>query len=327
MHRDQVWAVNVDAGHRVIVYEGPSLGTKRAAPPFLAGSYGDAWRNAPRKARAMRDDRPKLVVVEETTVEPRELLELIWWDDKRKVVQRLEPGDYDARHDVDFINDRAEQIRVPENGIVTVFESSDHSRRFIDLQDGHHKLSDYGLKTLASSMVYALDGWDAIGRELGRVTSKKETGEPIVVETELDGIPGSSVETYVDIGEEESESTNWHLNSSITASVEIGSDAAGYKVGLSSTTEAGGGGEQGKGKTAQAGTKVIVPIPSPPPEHAGDPSWSGLVVATIIARRFYVKQEVIRKMKNRRTGRIAEQSGTISAKRFEYRTQTRFKHV
>ena len=40
----------------------------------------------------------KLVVVEETKIEPRELLELVWWSrDKRKRVQRLEPGEYDAR--------------------------------------------------------------------------------------------------------------------------------------------------------------------------------------------------------------------------------------
>ena len=121
----------------------------------------------------------------------------------------------------------------------------------------------------------------------------------------------------MDIGEEESESTNWHLNQSITASVEIGGDAQGYKVGLSTTTEAGGGGEKGSGGSSNAGTLVRAGIPEDK-KHADDPNWKGKVVVETIARRYRVKQEIIRRLRNKRTGDETSQSGEIDAKRFEF---------
>ena len=92
VHKSPVTKLHVSEGYRVTIYEGPSMGTKQAAAPFLAGTYDHVQLVPHPHARALRDNRPKLVVVEETQVEGRELLELSWLDRGRRVVQKLEPG-------------------------------------------------------------------------------------------------------------------------------------------------------------------------------------------------------------------------------------------
>ena len=322
VHKARIDRIHVSKGHRVIVYEGPSLGTKQGAPPFLAGEYPQAWRNAPHKARAMKDDRPKLIGVEATSIEPRELLELIWWHDGQKTKQRLEPGEWDARGDRDFLNDTLLAVKVPPNATVNLYDNSGFGGNNIELiEPGYHDLEAFGLRRRVSSIAFALDAWEVVGLELGKVLEKKERGEPIVTSAKARGYPGTSVEVSVDLGESEQESTNWHLSQSITASVEIEDKISGFKVGLSSTTEAGGGGDKGSGESASTGTHVTAPLP---PAPDGAPGAQVRAVIDVIARRYRVKQEIVRQLRNKRDPKLtASQSGMVHAKRFEFETNAR----
>ena len=266
----------------------------------------------------MKDNRPKLIVTEETTIEARELLEMWWFDQGRKIVQKLEPGEWDGRDFRDFRNDIIEHVKVPGNATAVFYEDSEFGRRSTPpLTGGEYDMETFGLKRRVSSVQFALDAWDEIRRDLGRTMSKEEQGDPIIIKTDLSGFPGTTTEQYVDFEESEQESTNWHVNSSITASVEVGGEAQGYKVGLSSTTEAGGGGDETSGEGRTFGSRVGATLPAPPEEHMGDPAFEWQATITSIARRYRVKQEIVRVLRNNRTGEETTQTGVLDAKKLE----------
>ena len=236
--RSPIWRSRRGTGWTI--YEGPSLGTKLAAAPFLVGDYPHIRLVPHPKARAMKDDRPKLIVTEETKVEERELLEMSWMDGGRRVVQKLEPGEWDARNFKDFRNDIIEKLKVPPNASVTLYDDSDEGGNHIELtRSGEYSLDDYGLKRRVSSVTFELDSWKEIRRDLGRTMSKDEQGDPIIIRTHLAGFPGTYSEQNIDFQESESESTNWHLSQSITATVKIGGENATVSTEFSTTTEAG----------------------------------------------------------------------------------------
>ena len=322
VHRGDIHRIHVSAGHRVLIYEGPNEGAKVGAPRFLAGEYREAWRNAPRGARAMRDGRPKLIIVEKTAFQPNELLELSWMDGGRvRTVQRLEPGEWCSRGDKHFRNDQIEKIKLPKNAKVSVYDHWDFGGGRITLaRPSEYNLDDYGLSHKVSGIRYELDGWVQDGPvELGEVLSKREDGDPIVATAKLRGVPGTSVERYIDIGESEEESTNWHLSQSITASVEIESGFAGntVKTTFAATTEAGGGGDKSSAHSLNTGVQATIVIPDAPDEHKGDLHWQGTIEVEVLSRRYRVEQEIFRPLKNKRTGDIVRQKGTVNAKRFE----------
>ena len=319
VHRGEVRYLEVNEGYRISIHDESNQGARLAAPTFSAGRYKDPWRYRRHGINSLRERKGKFVRVEETGVEPRELLELKWTDHlnrgNRRCVQRLEPGEWSGARDEHFRNDLIESIKVPKNATVRIFEHSPPGGARLDLPGGEeYDLRDFGMFRKLSHLVYTLDAWDEIGFEFGDILSDKPIGKPWTIQTILHGLAGSAVEGYVDFGESESESTNWHLNSSITASMEIGSDAAGYKVGLSSTTEAGGGGEKGKSGSRNAGIKVSGPIPEPP-EGADPSTWIGHIRVDTVVQSHDVEQEIVRTLQNRdRPNITVAQRGTIRAR-------------
>ena len=318
VHDAVITRLHVSEGEKVTIYEGPNLGAKLAAAPFLVGNYPHIQLVPHPHARAMKDGRPKLIVTEETKVEERELLVMWWLDRSRKCEQKLEPGDWTALNWADFRNDIIEYVKVPPNASVVFSDNVDGSGGRIEFtQEGTYELDSYGLKRRVSSITYALDGWDEVRRDLGKTISKVEQGDPIIIETGLSGFPGSYTEQYVDFKEAEEESTNWHLNQTVTASVKIGGEASSVSTEWTTSTEAGGGGEKGSSDESTFGSKVGATLPPAPESHSDDPNFQWNAKITSTARRYRVKQEIIRVLRNNRTGEETTQTGMVDGKKLE----------
>ena len=308
VHRGAIGAVEVPSGMVVTIYASPNQGGKRTRP-FQAGKYEYArfsygWLN---------DSSPKLIQVSETAFEEREMLRLIWWqkdgEKQRKQIQKLQPGeDWDSRGHKDFPNDRVENIAVPKNATATIYEDSDKSTRrgYVTLGPGYHKTGDYNLYMKVSSINYALDAWKEVSTRLGGQNNKKPQGLPVAHKVRGTGAEGDGFSQYISFGSARVKETNWHVNQSVTASVEIGGETQGWKIGLSTTNESGGGGSTGDTITRDVGITVNGVI-----------GKSGEITGDVLAQLFNADQQVFRVLKNVRTGEMAEQEGIRPVEFFE----------
>ena len=318
IHNDEIHNLFVDNGHRVDIYEEGYKGGKKACATFEAGTYWHVRLIPPSKAEALKDKRPKLIEVTETKVEEKELLTVGWKDRDREVIQKLQPGEWTAAFEhKDFRNDIIEFIILPKNSTVSVFENHDFGGKWQDYTGPGKFDLPRGLRREISSIRFELDAWTEIREVPGKVLSKKEIGEPIVIETGLNGFPGSYTEQYVDFREAETESTNWHVNNTITATVKIGGEASTVSAEFSNSTEAGGGEDKGKEDEKSFGSKIGCTLPPAPESEEDNPYFQWNASVTSIARRFHVEQEIIRYLQNKRTGKETKQSGVRSAKRLE----------
>ena len=220
LFRDRVDNVHVSEGHQVRIFEGPSQGSKPACAPFLAGSYQWAHRTAPHHAKAMRDDRPKLVVVERTGIKARECLTLSWRDEtdrRRTLYQRLEPGEWNAS-DSDFRNDSIEIVVVPPNATAALYDHQNRGGDYVELTPGKHRLADYGLARRVSSIVLRSDDWVELRQRLGAVRKVEDIGPPIVEPVDGNGPPGTEVELVATLQRTTSHETEWHVERHSSAS-------------------------------------------------------------------------------------------------------------
>ena len=175
--RRTITGLHVSEGHKVIIYEGPNEGHKKAAGDFLPGWYRSPRENAQRHDRALRDNRPKLIVTEPFNVPANRLLVLSWPHEKGTVYARLGPGEWDVGS---FKNDWVRWVEVPENASVTLFDHAGFGGLFVQLDGpGRYDVYDYGLGGKVSSIRFELDEWKEVRREIGRELSRRKVGSPI----------------------------------------------------------------------------------------------------------------------------------------------------
>ena len=303
-----VASLRVSPGHKVTIYEGPSLGTKIAAPPFYEGWYPHANRNGPDRAKALHDSRRKLVVVEHTNLEAEHLLGLEWEHrSKRSTVTvraKLPPGEWDARGEAFVRNDKIRRIRVPKNATAIAFEHSNFEGRFTPVlthDDGAwHDMAKYGLEGKVSSIQFTLDDWKEIKRSPGRSRGKKPAGTPIIREFSLRGRVGRKTEEWVDCGFSESHEEHWDASATLGLSTTIGTgESSPVKVEVTAYAEAtaGGGESDSEDKSQNAGTTVEAIVQ----EEDVDESGIGTVTGSVIFQPFTEDREQIVTFENQRT--------------------------
>ena len=311
LHHGRLDSINVPDGFIATIYDGPSMGGRGSSRPYYAGKYSYirfsySWLNG---------DSSKLIVVSPTKFEERELLELIWWardgDKQRVQIQKLPPGKgWDARRNKDFQNDRVESIRVPKNSVATVYENSDEGGRYIKLQSGYHKTKDYDLYMKVSSIDFSLDDWKELDIILGAERNRKPRGKPVVETIKGTGAPGDNFTKSITLGNAVTKGTNWHASASVTASVTIkqggGPAPGGVEESVSTTVEAGGGGDESKTETREVSVTINGII--------GD---SGRIEADVIGQLVDVDQQVFRRVQNVRTDEIAKIEGDTPAEKFD----------
>ena len=313
LHRGQVRSINVADGMMAVVHDGPNKGGRKSRPIY-AGHYD--WIDICQDYGWMRGRGPKLIEVTTTSFEARELLHLIWWqkdrgsDKQRTMVQKLPPGeDWDASKG-HFLNDRVENIRVPKNATATIYENSGKSGRFVTLQPGYAFTKFYDLYKRVSSIDYRLDEWKDLGKVLGGDRNRKPMGKAIVETIKGTGAEGDSFSKTIVLGIARTKGTNWHASASVTASVTIkqggGPAPGGAEQSLSSTIEAGGGGDQSVVRSREVSVTINGVIGS-----------SGVIEADAIGQLFEVDQIEYRRVKNVRTGEIARIEGVTPAEKFE----------
>ena len=312
--RDRVDIVHVSEGHRVRIFEGPNEGSKKACAPFLAGSYTNAHRTAPHHAKAMRDDRPKLVIVEKTGIKPRELLTLRWRDEtasNRELQQRLEPGEWDAKDD-DLRNDSVEIVEVPKNATVELYDNSGMGGDFITLNPGWHDLHDYGLARRVSSVVFKSDDWKELRQRLGTARKVEDIGPPIIEPVEGHGPPGTEVELVATLQRTASHDVEWHVSATLGESVTIkeGGDASPVSAEQTVFSEQETGGGETKGDELTRGGNLTIRVRTGP---------DGRAAANINAQPQRVEQQVWRDLENIRTGATTSIEGTLPAERYRFR--------
>ena len=312
IHKGDIERLKVGPNEKVTVYDGANIHDKQDSVVFLAGEYQDIWTHG----KWLHSDGSKLIGVEHTGFAPRELLEFVWYQRARngsnkKAVKRFEPGEYDANKR-DFPNDIFQQIIVPGNAVVEVFDGSNQSGGHVPFSKGSFKLDDYDLNKRVSSFVYKLDEWKQISTRLGDVRNKRDIGQPVIASFEGTGTPGTQVECPVSLGQEDSNEKNWYASASITESVtvKVGGEAApvSAEFGLSSTQEAGGGGVKVHASSQEAGI-VVTAIADK----------NGIVKGSIIAQRYEANHQIFRKLENIRTGEITEQEGELLAQRYDFK--------
>ena len=310
-------AMRVPTGYVATVYDGPSEGTKYKTRPIQAGTYeymqfSDGF---------LKSDKRKLVIVSKTGFEEREMLALIWWvksgDHQRVQVQKLPPGsDWTGAHHKDFQNDRVENVRVPPNSNATLYENDNKGGRHITLLPGYHKTKDYDLYMKVSSIDFKLDEWEELDIILGKELNKTPEGRPIVETILGTGAPGDSFSKTIALGRTHVKGTNWHVSAAVTASVTVkqggGPAPGGVEESVSTTLESGGGGDQSKGDTRDVSVSVHGVI-----------GESGTIEADVIGQLTNGTQQVFRRLKNVRTGEIAEVEGEFEAERFDVRFSIR----
>ena len=309
--RERINKIVVDKYHKITVYEGPNRGSKIAALPFLAGRYKEPGRNAQQKARAMWDNRAKLIVCEETKVEPRELLECQDHTNDGKVVStRFEPGEYDSRGNGGFRNDAFSHVIVPRNASATLFDHQGQGGGYITLGPGKHSLREYDLWRRISSLVFDLDEWKETDIRFGLERNRKPVGRPVVETVKGSGAPGDSFTKSITLGRVRQKGTNWHASASVTASVTVkqggGPAPGGSEQTLSTTLEAGGGGDESESISREVSISITGVI-----------GRSGRIEADAIGQLVEVDQQVFQQLLNERTGETAEREGDIPVEKFD----------
>ena len=312
--RDRVDNVHVSEGHRVRIFEGPNQGSKQACAPFLAGSYKWAHRTAPHHAKAMRDSRPKLVIVERTGIKARECLTLSWHDEtdrRRTLYQRLEPGEWESS-DSAFRNDSVEFVQVPENATAELYDHRGRGGDHITLTPGRHRLADFGLARKVSSIVFKSDDWEEVRQRLGTARKVEDIGPPIVEPVDGNGPPGTEVELVATLQRTTSHETEWHASAKFGQSVTIkeGGDASPISAEQTIYSEQEAGGGETKGDEISRGGALTLRVRTAP---------DGRAAANIIAQLQSVQQQVFRDLKNLRTGATATQEGTLPAERYRFK--------
>ena len=314
VHRDNVMDVHVSEGHRVRIYEGPNQGAKEACAPFLAGSYQNAHRTAPHHAKAMRDSRPKLVIVERTGVKARECLTLSWQDEtdrRRTLYQRLEPGEWESDNS-DFRNDSIEIVQVPENATAELYDHRSQGGDHITLTPGRHRLANYDLARRVSSIVFKSDDWEEVRQRLGSARKVEDIGPPIVEPVDGNGPPATEVELVATLQRTTSHDVEWHASAKFGQSVTIkeGGDASPVSAEQTIYSEQEAGGGETKGDEISRGGNLTIRVRTGP---------DGRAAANIIAQLQRVDQQVFRDLKNVRTGATTSQEGTLPAERYRFK--------
>ena len=315
VHRQPVRNVYVPRGLVVRIYEGPNEGSKRACPDFHAGWYMQAYLNATHKARAMRDNRPKLVVVSETKIEPQELVEFIDGRDGQRISTRFAPGKVDlSEHG--FPQDSYDDVCVPPDSTLTVYDHRGYGGPRQTFGPGRYRLGDFGLQDRVSSFVFALDEWDELGIRLGVERNRKPVGKPIIETVSGTGAEGDSFSKSITLGRERTKGTNWHASASFTASVTFkqggGPAPGGAEQSFSATAEAGGGGDESKGESRQVSVTVNGLI-----------GESRTIEADAIGQLVEVNQQIFVQLRNKRTGATKEVEGDTAAEKFEVKFSIR----
>ena len=290
--RHTIRSLHVSEGHKVIIYEGPNEGSKKAAGDFLPGWYRSPRENAQRHDRALRDNRPKLIVTERYNVPSKRLLVLSWPHESGTVYARLGPGEWDHGS---FKNDWVRWVDVPENATVTLFDNAGFHGAFVELDGpGRYDVNDYGLGGKVSSIKYALDEWEEVRREIGKERSRRNVGSPIIRRFRLTGRAGRKTQEWVSAGFEESKEERW--DASATIGIEQ-SFSYGAPLGVQGETkikvETTAGGGESKTKSSQEGAGTTVEAEILP----GQESVSG----SVIFQRLDVETEILVVMRNKRT--------------------------
>ena len=301
VHRGHVDNLEVSPGHKVTIFDEASQGAVTAAPPFNAGDYQEAWRYRRHGRNSMREDKGKLVLVETTPVQPEMLLELIWYEDRKRCVQRLEPGEYEIsnRGDEWFRNDTITEVKLPPNATVALYENEGMGGRFIELDMPKiHRLSQFKLDRRISSVVYELDDWKEVKRAPGKTFNRSKIGEPIIRKWRVVGLPGDETDEWIDFGFATSKEERWDVSATIGISQTIKAGGLGIEseTKIEASTTAGGGGSTGTGRTENAGTTVHAKVRD-----------SGVATGSIIIQRMDVQSEIVVTLKNQRTGKELKQ--------------------
>ena len=212
--------------------------------------------------------------------------------------------------DNDFQNDDIEHVRVPPNATLLVYEHSDMQGRYVELREGYHRLKDYDLNKRISSLKFSLDAWVSTGLRIGAERGRKPIGKPVVHTINGSGASGDSFSSSIVLGSVRSKGTNWHASASVTASVTIkqggGPAPGGVEQTLSSTIEAGGGGDESKGSSRDVSVEINGVI-----------GESGTIEADAIGQLNEATVQVFWELKNQKTGEVAEIEGEEAVEKFD----------
>ena len=254
----------------------------------------------------------KLVQCGAIDIDPDASMTLAWrhqWSNGHyDTTWKLPPGEYpDAiRY---FPNDRIQSVTFGAAGQVEVFEHGGYGGRHVALGPGAHDLHPYGLADQASSLKYTLDGWTEQSMRFGAIRNKRQIGQAIAdsitLTNEHPSIAADLSQT-LSSSEQAAYTFDWSATAGITTSASVklstgalpgGEVTAGVEAQASTTA---GESHSTLAEQAVSGTATAKDIPP-----------GGRVTLELLVRRYLADVDVIRVMRNDRTGQTVEQVGSV----------------
>ena len=313
-HYDQsVRSIVVPEGQQVTFYENQDRqGFKSKI--FYEGEYADiSWYGIHQK--------PGVVHIEQTGLRSNDMIQVengvSWTDDKGKhwfiMIWKIPVGQ--RKKGDDFPDNVIDRIRIPFGVTVEVFDKENleggsliFSGNDVD-GDTIINLPDYDYHDKISSMIVSSDDWEPAGIELRneRITegdSKKRGGTGTIANNSDEGV--ATLTKEIEVTREKSTTTEWSIEGGVSVSSGF---EAGYDNGVvaKATGEieisfsAGYGESESKTEISRTMDSVTAEVP---------PMSTRKI--SIYVEYGKMEADAIRKLRNRRTGMIIEQTGKIT---------------
>ena len=256
--------------------------------------------------------RRKLVKCAAIDVDPAAFATLAWrhqWSNGHyDTTWKLPPGEYPnaIRY---FPNDRIQSVTFGAAGTLEVFEDGGYGGRHVSLGPGAHDLHPYNMAGYVSSLKYALDDWTEKSIRFGAIRNKREIGQAvadrITLKNDHPTVPADLSQT---LGSSETASYGfeWNATAGVTASASVkvstgalpgGEVTAGVEVSTSVTAG------ENHSKTVEQSVSGTATAKDIPP--------GGSATLELLVRHYLADVDVIRTLRNDRTGEEVEQHGTV----------------